>query len=89
MHISGEDNCWGDLLSPWRKVGTGADGGVTGSVGCRNIALCASAVVKYALPSKSAMKSSQLRVLAAEGPVDEVTTSCGTARCDTEGLFRV
>lgn len=24
-----------------------------------------------------------------DGPVDEVTTSCGVAQCDTEGLFRV
>lgn len=66
-----------------------ADDEVSESVGCRNIAVYANANANYALPLKNANKTSQLLVVVAESPVNEVTRSCETARCDTEELFRV
>lgn len=81
--------CWGDLLSRWRKVGTNANGEVAGSLDCRTIVVDVSADADCALPLKNSTKNSQLRGLAAYGPLDEVTTLCGTARCNTKRLFRL
>lgn len=84
MHIPGEDKCSGDLLSRWRRTSADADGELLWWVGYGKIAVCASADVVYALPSKSAMKSSQLQTR-----VQLMTMSCGTARCKTEEFFGV
>lgn len=80
MHFRGEENCRRDLLSRWRRADTDADGEASGSVGCFEAAAYTSADTVYALPSKTAIKSSQLTALAAEDPVDEVATSCGIAQ---------
>lgn len=90
MRTTEEDNCWGDSLSRWRRAGTDADGEVSGSAGCRNIAVLASADVAYALRSNSAIrKRRKLQEPAPEGPVENVAPPYGTARCDTEILFRM
>ena len=64
VHIPGSENCWGDLLSRWRKLGTGSDGEVSGSVVPRFVHVRAMAVyacldADYRLPSKSAIKHKQ------------------------------
>lgn len=60
-----------------------------GSTGCRKIAVYANTDLDCVLPLNSALMHSQWRALAVERPAEEVITSCGAARCDTEGLFRI
>lgn len=87
-HIPQEDNYWWDLLSLWNIAGTDANGVVSESVGCAKMSGPKTTDADYALPPQSATKSSQLQ-LAAEDPMNEINTSCGVGRCDTEQLFRV
>lgn len=88
MHTPGKDNNQGHRLSRWSRTSTDAGGEVPGSAGCHTIAAYVSTEADYVFPSKNAIKISQVPALAAESPVDEATKSCGTARCDTAGLFR-
>ena len=37
IHIAGSENCWGDLLSRWRKLGTEGDVEASGRVESRSI----------------------------------------------------
>lgn len=65
----------------------GTDGEVSGSMSCRNIDVYPSVDAEYGLPSKRATTSRQLWALAAEIPVDDVTTSGWTGQWDTVELF--
>lgn len=89
MHIPGQGNNQGHLVSRWSRPGTDAGGEVPGSGGCHTIVSYVSTDADYVFPLKNAIKISQMQALAAEGPEDETTKSCGTARCDIAGLFRM
>lgn len=58
-------------------------------MGCRKIAICVSADAAYALTLKSYITSNNLPALGPEDSVDEAIMSCGTARCNTEGVFQM
>lgn len=70
-----ENHCWEGLLPRCKRADMDADGEVSGLVICREIAVHVSADASYALPSKSAIKSSAMQTLGLEVPVHEVTTS--------------
>lgn len=53
-------------------------------MGCRKITAHHSVDANHALPSKSAIKESQLEALAVGEPVDDVGKLCGKARCDAK-----
>ena len=82
MHIPGSENCWGDLLSRWRNLGTGTDGEVSGSVEpgsvqVRSMAVYACHDAKYNLPTKSAIKDKQLELADLMGEHTSVRTAFG------------
>ena len=83
-HISGERNCWGDLLSRWVSVP---------SVSVRAAAVYAPSEPDAAMPSKQVLRDAQQaarnKLGALAGPATSFSTAVGTATLDDEGLFRV
>lgn len=61
-HIPSEENCWSDLLSRWWRTGAKADGEMERSLGIRAAAIYPRADTDVILPSKNAIKASQLQV---------------------------
>ena len=84
MHISGERNCWRDLLSRWVIVPP---------VAVRAVAVFASSMPDETMPSKDAVHEVQQQARAGSGAifsgVSSFTTPVGRATNDNEDLFRV
>ena len=81
-------------MSRWRKLGTEADGDVSGSVmpgsvQVRSMAVYACPDADYSLPSKSAIKDKQFELVELVGGHTSVRTTFGASTPDEEGLFRV
>lgn len=89
MHVSGAENCWGNILSRWTTIGDDANGEALGSVALRTVAVFACTEADYTLPSKNATKASQVGVLAASELEYELVTQFGQAEADSVGLFNV
>ncbi|CAN0065761.1 unnamed protein product [Sphacelaria rigidula] len=83
-HISGERNCWGDLLSRWVNVP---------AVSVRAIAIFASGEPDETLPSKAAVREAQEQAREGLGGMvdgaETFTAAVGYVFKDGEGLFRV
>lgn len=62
MHILGEENCWGNFLSCWRKISAEADGKREGSLSVRVVTVYARTDIGFALLSKNVVKVSHLLV---------------------------
>jgi len=84
MHIPGELNCWGDLLSRWVDIP---------SVSVRAAAVYAPSEPDHELPSKEAVREVQQKSRASLGslaaPATSFITESGKAVLDDEGLFRI
>ena len=84
MHIEGERNCWGDLLSRWVDVP---------SVSVRAVAVYAPSEPDDALPSKESIRDAQRASRASLGslaaPATSFVAESGKVALDGEGLFRV
>lgn len=89
MHTPRKDNCRGVMSSRWQNIGTEADCEVSGSLALRKVAVYACEDADYTLPSKRAVKSSQLEALAAMKSVSEIHTPFGVGHQESGGLFRV
>lgn len=80
-HISGDRNCWGDLLSRWVKIPT---------VPVRSVAVHSPCNADDSLPSVDVIRASQLKSVARLGVgVREFSTTFGQAILADDGLFRV
>ncbi|CAB1109830.1 unnamed protein product [Ectocarpus sp. CCAP 1310/34] len=81
QHISGERNCWGDLLSRWVNVP---------AVSNRSAAVFMPSTPDCNLPSKNAIREVQQTVRASVGDTNACfTDTLGRVAPDDEGLFRV
>ena len=84
MHISGERNCWGNLLSRWVNVP---------AVAVRAVAVFASSAPDETMPSKDAIREVQQQARAALGAMiscaSSFTIPVGLATKDNKDLFRV
>ena len=84
MHISGERNCWGDLLSRWV---------IAPAVVVQAVAVFASSAPDETMPSKDAIREVQQQARASLGAMvsgaSSFTTPIGRATKDNEDLFRV
>ena len=84
MHISGERNCWGDLLTRWVNVP---------AVAVRAVVVFASSAPDDTMPSKDAIDEVQHQARAASDAMvrgaSSLTTSTGRATKNNEDLFRV
>lgn len=72
-----------------RNIHDNNDGEAWGSVPLGFVAMAACVGANHPLPSKNVIKTSQLEVLAALQPEDEVMTQYGQDNSDDEGLFGV
>ena len=83
MHIAGDRNGWGDLLSRWVTVP---------SVSVHAIAVYAASAPDETLPSKQVIRDAQQASRANLGTLVSAATSCMTnvsqVGLDAEGLFR-
>ena len=83
MHIAGERNCRGDLVSRWVNI----------AVAVRAVAVFASSAPDETMPSKDLIREAQQQARVGLGAmvsgVSSFTTSVGRATKDNEDLFRV
>ena len=84
MHISGERNCWENLLSRWANVP---------AVAVRAVAVFVSGAPDETIPSKDVIREEQQQARAGLGVMvsgtSSFTTPVGRAMKDNEDLFRV
>ena len=84
MYISGERNCWGDLLFQWVNVS---------AVAVRTVAVFASSAPDETMPSKDVIREVQQQARTGLGVMvsdaSSFTTTVGRATKDSEDLFCV